>query len=825
MDTIDLNGKWFVKQSGKKETIRVIVPGSIHTDLLAAKKIQDPYFRDNEEQMQWIGRAAWIYSRRFSVTPEFLQHDRILLQFDGLDTLAVIRINSREIARTDNMFRTWEFDIKPFLRPGDNTIDVRFNSTIPYIKKREKERHLPAWKGVHDVQGGNWVRKEQCNYGWDWGPVLVTCGIWRPVRIIAFSEARLDNICIRQKHSHGTVTLDITVLTDAILLSSTSVVIISVTFQGKEAALGKAVVKSGKARLILPVQNPQLWWPNGMGKQPLYEVNVKLIGRDSTVLDTKAKRIGLRNLRLVRKKDKWGESFHFSVNGIPFFSKGADWIPADTFAPRLNYNDYARLIEDAVKANMNMLRVWGGGIYENDIFYNLCDEQGICIWQDFMFACAAYPSFDKAFMENIRQEASDNIRRLRHHACLALWCGNNELEQGLVGDTWSNTQMSWPDYSSLFDNLLPDIVAKLDPDRDYWPCSPHSPHGDRTDFNNPEWGDAHLWNVWHGRQPFEWYRTAMHRFVSEFGFQSFPHPATIRSFTKPTDRNIASYVMEHHQRSNIGNPAIISYLLDWYRLPKDFEMTVWLSQILQGMAMKYAVEHWRRYMPQTMGSLYWQLNDCWPAVSWSSIDSQHRWKALHYMARRFYTPLLVSAVEDQVKNNVAIFITSDLLKPNAGKIRWQITDIQGSHLDEGEISVHIPPGKSRSVKIVDAAGILKKYGPRNFMFWVELEVNGEVVSSDFASFARPKHLELLDPEIQANIRQTMNGSALITLNARKPALWAWLDLKNTDARFSDNFFHLQPHKPVSVEIITNDKMNLAEIKKQLQVRSLFDTYD
>ncbi len=824
MQTISLNGLWTLKQAGTAESIPAHVPGTVHNDLLAAKKIPDPYYRDNEAQLQWIGEKTWAFTRSFSVNSEFLLHDRVFLQFDGLDTMAVIKINSREIARTGNMFRTWEFDIKPFLHTGVNNIEVRFNSTIPYIKMRQKERYLPAWKGVHDVQGGSWVRKEQCNYGWDWGPVLVTCGIWRPARLIAFNDARLSDIHIRQKLSRGIAIIDVATRIEAVHRNRPAAVTVLIALQGKTVALGKAAVNSGKARLSLTVQNPQLWWPNGMGQQPLYDVTVKLVDSNNQLIDSSVKRIGLRTLRLERRKDKWGESFHFTVNNVPFFAKGADWIPADTFTPRISRDDYAGLIEDTAKANMNMLRVWGGGIYEDDAFYDLCDEKGICIWQDFMFACAAYPAFDTAFMENVRQEASDNVRRLRHHACLALWCGNNELEQGLVGEKWSDTQMNWQDYSALFDRLLPEVVAKLDPDRDYWPCSPHSPHGDRMDFNNPTWGDAHLWNVWHGRQPFEWYRTAMHRFVSEFGFQSFPHPTTIRSFTRPADRNISAYVMEHHQRSNIGNPAIISYLLDWYRLPKNFEMMVWLSQILQGMAMKYAVEHWRQHMPRTMGALYWQLNDCWPAVSWSSIDSQHRWKALHYMARRFYSPLLVSAVEDPLKRSVAICTTSDLSEFASGKVRWNITNVRGDRLDDGEFVVEILPRKSRRVKIIDVAGILKKHGRRDFMFWVELEVKGKVVSTDFASFARPKHLELGDPEIQADVRQGKNGTATVSFTARKPALWAWLDLKNTDARFSDNFFHLQPAKPVIVEITTNKKMSLADIKKQLQVRSLFDTY-
>jgi beta-mannosidase len=471
-----------------------------------------------------------------------------------------------------------------------------------------------------------------------------------------------------------------------------------------------------------------------------------------------------------------------------------------------------------------MLRVWGGGIYEPDVFYNLCDELGLCVWQDFMFACAAYPAFDRKYLDNVRLEAEDNIRRLRHHACLALWCGNNELEQGWVGDKWNETQMSWKDYSTLFDKLLPSVVKQLDPERDYWPCSPHSPLGDRKDFNNPNWGDAHLWNVWHGRQPFEWYRTAMHRFVSEFGFQSFPHPLTVESYTQPGDRNITSYIMEFHKRSNIGNPTIFTYMLDWFRLPKNFEMMLWLSQILQGMAMKYAVEHWRRHMPRTMGALYWQLNDCWPVVSWSSIDYFHRWKALHYMAKQFFSPILVSAVEDTEQKSFSIYVSSDLTENKKGKISWQVTDVAGNILLEGEEMLEVPASKSRCVKVVRLPENLRMHNIRDLLFWVEFSVKGKAVSRNFASFARPKHLELRNPEIKVDISRTEKEVAVLTLTARAPALWVWLDVENTNVRFSDNFFHILPGKPVTVTMKNDARLFTAEIRQRLRVSSFIDTY-
>jgi beta-mannosidase len=820
---LDLGGEWTLKQAGKQESMKVTVPGAIHTDLLAAGKIPDPYYQDNEDRVQWIGEVDWVYTRTFDLPKEFLCHEQVLLRCEGLDTLAVIKINSREIASTDNMFRTYEFDVRNMLKPGVNTIEVRLNSTIPYIQQHQEKHPIPIRRPPHGVDGANWVRKEQCNYGWDWGPGLLTCGIWRPIKLVAGNVAQFKDVYVAQKHlKDGSVTLDITAELTTKQKSTAANVAVVVTLGKKTVVKGEAAIKAGKAQLPLNIPRPELWWPNDMGKQPLYTVIVILLDKDGCLLDTKAKRIGLRTLRLQRKKDQWGESFLFVVNGVPFFAKGACWIPADTFAAHLTYADYADLIKSSADAHMNMLRIWGGGIYEDDAFYDLCDEMGICVWQDFMFACATYPTFDDGYMANITAEFDDNIRRLRHHPSIALWCGNNEMEQGWVGDTWNERQMSWTDYSKLFDKLLPEMVKKLNPETDYWPCSAHSPIGDRKDHSNPNWGDAHLWDVWHGKKPFEWYRTAMHRFCSEFGFQSFPEPKTVYGYTAPQDRNITSYVMEHHQRSGIGNTTIMTYMLDWFRLPDNFESVLFLSQILQGMAMKYGVEHWRRNMPRTMGTLYWQLNDCWPVASWASIDYHHRWKALHYMAKQFYAPVLVSGVENNEKGTVEVYINNDLMQPFKGELAWTVTDVRGKTISRGKKPVEIERG-SRRADVLNLAKEIKACGIRDLMIWLEVSVNGKSVSTNFVTFARPKHLELCPPDIKVEVSQT-NGQSAVTLTATAPAIWTWLELNGIDARFSDNYFHLRPGKPVTIKIETEKPLTTAAIKKNLRVRSLIDTY-
>ncbi len=821
MKQISLNGAWELRRADDATPIPAQVPGCVHMDLLRAGNIPDPFYRDNELRLLWIGETDWVYTRPFTVPSDLMAHEHVLLVCHGLDTLATIMVNGTEVGKTDNMFRRWEFDVKPHLKVGENTLTIRFDAPMPFLRAQEAEKGvLPGWIGDIRLNSGGWLRKEPCNFGWDWGPKVVTSGIWRDIELIAF-DTRLTDIHIRQDHRpEGAVNLSIQVTVEG---SDAAALRIEVTQDGKAVAAQQQPLAGNRQDMQIGIDHPRLWWVNGMGEQPLYDVLVQLISANGNLLDQSTRRIGLRTLTLERHADTWGESFYFAINGVPFFAKGANWIPADVFAPRLTAADYERLIRDAAAVHMNMLRVWGGGIYEQDVFYDLCDRYGIAVWQDFMFSCATYPSFDAAFMDNVRAEAADNIRRLRHHPCLALWCGNNELEQGLVGSKWTEHTMSWEDYSKLFDVLLPDVVHTLDPERAYWPCSPHTPVGERTYWMSPDSGDAHLWAVWHGKEPFEWYRTCFHRFASEFGFQSFPEPATVSTFTEPEDRNITSYVMEHHQRSGIGNSTIIHYMLDWFRLPTSFESTLWLSQILQGMAIKYAVEHWRRNMPRTMGALYWQLNDCWPAPSWSSIDSLGRWKALHYLARHFYAPLLISGVEDPEAGTVDIHITSDLGEPRQGEVIWVVTTAAGDEIERGQRPVSIAPRQNSQVETLHLADHLAAYGPRNLLIWLTLAVDGITVSSNLVLFARPKHLDLADPAIDVAVQPAGNGSHRVELTARRPALWVWVTLPG-GAAFSDNFFHLRPGEAKILTVTPDTDTSADRLAEELRVRSLIDTY-
>jgi len=834
---IDLGGKWVVRQSGEKlgKAITATVPGDVFHDLLKAGAICDPFYRDNETSLKWVWEANWSYSREFTIAASLLRKQKVLLRCEGLDTLAVVKLNGKKIAETNNQFRTWEFDVKKFLRPGINSLVVDFSSAYNDVVKKQAEHPLPGWYGGMCCAQFGWLRKSACNFGWDWGVKAVTCGIWRDIKLVAFDEGRLDHVLIQQDHrSKGSVQLALTAAVEA-LPDRGLRVRAEVSLAGKAVATAMGAVIAPKSRtsvataqLALKVINPQLWWPNNMGSQPLYSVTVTLLNAAGEVLDRQVKRIGLRTLGLDRHKDQWGESFQFMVNGVPFFAKGGNWIPVDGIMGRRTPQDYRRLVKDCVDANMNMLRVWGGGIYEDDTFFDVCDELGLCVWQDFMFACSTYPVFEKGFFDNVRAEGVDNVRRIRHHACLALWCGNNELECGLVGEKWTDKCMSLEDYNRLFNEAIAQVVKAEDPQRDYWPGSPHTPDVALTDWKTPRSrsGDAHLWEVWHGKKPFEWYRTCEHRFNSEFGFQSFPEPRTVRGYTAPEDRNVTSFVMEHHQRSGIGNATIMQYMLDWFRLPGDFDKLLWTSQILQGMAIKYAVEHWRRSMPRGMGTLYWQINDNWPVASWSSIDFHGNWKALHYMAKNFFANTLISGLENKDAKTIEVHLTHDGGKAVTGRYSWVATDVLGKLLAKGGKVVKSGVNSNKRIDIIKLDRIVARYGERNLLVWLEFKPDhGGETQRNLVHFARPKHLELArEPGIRNSVVKTGEKSFRVTLSTRHPSLWSWLEMRGVALRCSHNFIHLRPGCEYVVTVTTDKAMSQGKFEKRLTVNSLVDTY-
>ena len=851
MNILSLNGsEWKVSKKGNNGLIPASVPGTIHEDLLNAEKIEDPFYRDNELNLMWIGETDWVYSRSFNVNNDILQKENILLKCHGLDTIATIYINGKKVGYTDNMFRQWNFDIKKYLKTGKNIIKIVFGSAIKYMDKRGKSKLT-----FLGHPGKCFIRKMQCNSGWDWGPQLVTCGIWQDIEIISWDTAKIKDALVQQKHSKNKADLSVTLETEG--KKNGLKAEISIFYNDKKIKTEIISVKKIKETVEFHITNPKLWWPAGMGSQPLYNIRINLFGGSpsgrsssggssspatfdtATLLDKKEFKIGLRTLELRREKDKWGESFEFVANGIPFYAKGANWIPEDAVYSRTTEDDYRRLLTDAKTANMNMIRVWGGGIYERDAFYDICDELGICIWQDFMFACSSYPYHEEEFAKNVDAELEDNIRKLRNRACLALWCGNNEIIMcGYIGNGgWP--KMTIKQFEALFVKKMQQLVNKFDPDRknSYWPTSPMSslqetyPKNYAHYTSDPTSGDEHMWDVWHGRKPFEFYRTSFHRFCSEFGFQSFTEPKTTDTFTLPQDKNVTSKIMEHHQRCGTANSLIIDYMLSWYRMPVGFDNTLWLSQIQQGLSIKYAVEHWRRNMGRCRGAIYWQLNDCWPVASWASIDYEGRWKALHYMAKNFYAPVLLSILEDSEKKTMEIHVSSDALKNQKGKVEWQAYNSKGDLLDSGKSDTEIKTNKSKCVKKLnfkipplkgDQGGC---YNAEEILFFAILKINGKVVSDNFASFAKPKHIELAKPEISTRISKLSNSNTFsIKLKSDKPALCVWLELKDTDAKLSDNFFNLSPEIEKEITINPAEKMTVKELKNILIVKSIWNTY-
>jgi beta-mannosidase len=820
MQIVSLNGTWELVRDATGEAVPAPVPGCVHTALIASGKIPDPFYRDNEKTLLWIGETDWTYRHSFDVSPEMLAHERVLLRCHGLDTIATLALNGQVIGTAENMYRTWEFDIRAHLHAGENTLAVSFAAPLTYAQRMDAEKgEMAGWVEPMRVNSAAWIRKEPCNFGWDWGPKLPTSGIWRDIELVAFNTARLQEVHVMQDHQDGKVRLDVRIAAEQVSTAALSADV-RVERDGQLIAQAQQVqLAEGRGQVNLLIEQPELWFPNGMGAQPLYDVSVTLrAGAQS--LDQVSKHIGLRVITLERHPDTWGESFYFTCNGVPFFAKGANWIPVSPYPGSVKRADYEVFVRAAAEANMNMLRVWGGGIYEDDAFYDLCDRYGITIWQDFMFACGTYPSFDADFMANVTVEAQQNVRRIRDHACIALWCGNNEIEQGLPSSPGWLQSMSWEDYSRLFDELLANIVHELDPQTAYWPGSPHTPCGERAYHMNPDCGDTHLWMVWHGKEPFEWYRTRPDRFCSEFGFQSFPEPQTIYDFSLPEDRNITSYVMEHHQRSGIGNSTIIHYLLDWFRLPGSFEATVWLSQILQGMAMKYAVEHWRRNMPRTMGTLYWQLNDMWPAPSWASVDWKGNWKALHYMAKRFHAPLLISGVEQAKNNTVDVHVTSDEGTARSAKVVWTVTSARGEVLERGENNIQTPVRANQHVMTLDLSRHVAERTVRDVVLWLELHSGGHVISSNTVLLARPKHFELANPRISTLIQAAPDGFDVI-VRAERPAFYVWLELDG--ARFSDNFFDLAPGQTRIIRLTLPYEADIEDVRAALRVQSLIDT--
>jgi len=815
-----LTGSWQFRDTQTDEWLPATVPGSVHTDLLALDRIPDPFVADNELYVQWVAERDWEYKLEFTPTPELLAEEHLVLLCDGLDTLAEVTFNGRRLGRAENMFRRYPWRVTDLLTEGKNTLQITFASPIAYIRRRQAEQPLHSVSQA--IPGAPYLRKAPCQFGWDWGPQLPPSGIWKDIRLEGHTTARLKDVHLRQRHIENNVTVGTQIIVERWQHHNLDVIMRTTAPNGHT----QAVQTTLSGNTVIGLENPQRWWPNGYGPQPLYQVDIELYN-DDVLCDKREFQLGLRTLELRQEPDSFGTSFTFVINGVPIFAKGANWIPADSFPTRLSDDHMEHLIGSAAQTHMNMLRVWGGGFYEEERFYDLCDRYGILVWQDFIFSCSVYPD-DETFVANVRAEAIENIRRLRHRASLALWCGNNEMEWQARWTTQDDRQRYRAAYDRIFHNVLPELCVTEDPDHPYWPSSPSS----NTLFENAngqERGDAHYWDVWHARKPFTAYRDQYPRFMSEFGFQSLPPLATIKTFANESQWNITSYTMEHHQRHATGNSLIVSQMTESFRLPKDFPSLVYLSMLLQAEGIRYGVEHWRRHMNRVSGTLYWQLNDCWPVASWSSIDYFGRWKALHYAARRFFAPVLLSAEEQGATIN--LHLTSDLTEEWRGAVLWSLETLTGEVLASGQQAATAPALGSVQVCSLDfsdqvTAGPSNTIQPnlrRDIVLVYELWQEENRLSLAVVPFVPNKYLRLVDPDIHYVVRQTEPGFN-IDVTAGQLARFVELSLANTDIIFSDNYFDLPAGRMVTVSLPAPAGRTVEQIQEAINIRSLVDTF-
>ncbi len=826
--TVLLDRGWQFRQSpaagvtSDEGWLPAAVPGDVHLDLLANKKISDPFYRDNEAKLQWIQDASWEYRTTFTVTPALLSHSNVDLVFDGLDGPARVYLNGNLVLTGTNSFRIWRVSAKKQLHSGSNDLRVEFPSPI---KAAVEIAAKDPWQERTKTAAKTYLRKPAYEYGWDWGPTFVTSGIWRPVRLEAWDQVRVADLAIRQHD----VAKDVAHIEAQLEIEAAKAGPARVAIQYWEhgAPAGKPLVisvnanlHSGINQINVPVEirEPKLWWPAGYGEQSRYDFTASVSTGNAqnafSIADERTITTGLRSIVLDRHPDQWGRSFQFLVNGVPVFAKGADVIPFDSFPNRVTSADYRRILESARAANMNMIRHWGGGYYETEEFYQICDELGIMVWQDFMFGNDWQPgAYD--FKLNIEAEAEDQVRRLRNHPSIVIWCGNNETEVALYWNGRASLPPNvkfqmWQDYLTEFSGILNRVVARLEPEIPYWPSSPSGDYEMKT----PQYqtGDDHIWDVWHGRVPFSTYEKHHARFVTEYGFQSFPEMRTIESFTEPADRaNIFTPVMLAHQKNNEGNDIIHNYLLKDYAEPKDFASFLYVSQVLQAEGIKIGAEHFRRSRPETMGSIFWQLNDCWPVASWSSIDYAGRWKALQYYARRFYAPILVSP---HVENgSVKVYIVSDKVSVMPASLRVRLMAFDGKVLLEEKPNVSVEPLASKVYLDWPLAKLTQAGAADTASVFVvaELMNGGNAISRNLIYLAPTKEVHLKPAILQTQIlKASMPAvSKSVTSNYRvritSPVLArdVYVSFGAVDATVSDNYIDILPGESVDIDVASN----------------------
>lgn len=812
----NLHEGWKFRQARLTNWYPATVPGVVHTDLLQNKIIEDPFFRLNERGLQWIDKEDWVYETCFTLAADMMRKENMELVFEGLDTYADVYLNDECILKADNMFRRWSIPVRQYIREEDNILKVYFHSPVkidvpkwdalPYQYPASNDQSENG--GLFNKKISIFARKAGYHYGWDWGPRLVTSGIWRPVYIRAWSDLRINDVFIEQKEVGagraviaGHVELDADKDMDGVLVTITN------EATGRVLGERQADLKRGTNRVNVDfvLHKPKLWWSNGLGEPFLYRFRTDIIA-GGDLLDSKTERVGIRSLKVVHQPDKDGHTFYIELNGRPVFAKGANYIPSDNFLPRVTPENYKKTILDAAGVNMNMLRVWGGGIYENDVFYDLCDEYGIMIWQDFMFACSMYPA-EGALLDNIHQEAVDNVKRLRNHACIALWCGNNECQDAWLGWGWKReierqnkeyADKIWAQYRQQYHVTLPGVVREYAPGTFYWPSSPFAFEGKMSGTTD---GDRHYWSVWHGKAPISDYDSEKSRFFSEYGFQSFPEFESVKRYAPyPEDWDIRSEVMMSHQRGgDHANGLIETYLLNEYKKPRDFRAFLYMNHVLQGDAIKTAIESHRRQMPYNMGTLFWQHNDCWPVASWASRDYYGRWKAQHYYVRKAYDDILISPVVEG--DDLKVYAVSDRLENTSGRLQLQVCQFDGTVVHHWDKSVGISGNDSRVCFSAPLAKLLE--GADRGTVYVRVDYtdkSGRVYHNNYC-LGKQKDMDYPKVDLQTEVR-SIEGGYEVTVSADKFARAVCLSVADNESVYSDNYFDVQPKSSVQVQVKT-----------------------
>ncbi|MFY9113700.1 MAG: glycoside hydrolase family 2 protein [Dethiobacteria bacterium] len=820
MITLDLNGPWILMRSDDPDNpIEARIPGCNYLDLMREKIIDDVFYGTNERLYRWVAEKDWIYTRQFTVDDRVLDHDFIFLSVSGLDTVADIYINEELIGHGKNAYVDYRFDLKNHLLAGGNEIKIYFHSPIKYIS--EKQRKDPFPHNYNGLTGFPHLRKPAYHFGWDWGPILPPSGISGGICINAFKRGYINDFAVRQQHFKDKVRLVMaleTVRSDN--AESRDFALLCKIFgpDDQEICTQRINLTGDKMNWEMDIDHPVLWYPNGyrdVKTQPLYRIELELIDQEE-IHDKKHYKIGLRTIELDRDNDRWGQTFAFKVNGKKIFCKGANWIPADSFITRTDADHLEYLVRSMAQANMNMVRVWGGGYYGSEEFFDLCDKYGLLVWQDFQFACAPYPLYDHDFLNDVLREIDDQVKRLRHRASLALWCGNNEIE--MMSPAWMTRRKFIRSAGDFFYKILPRRVKRLDPVTPYWYGSPS---GGRylKGVNADATGDTHLWNVWHGLQSFSYYRRRLTRFCSEFGFQSLPDIDTVRTFATEKDLHMTSEVMNVHQKCISGNDKIIYYMVSHFFIPSDFEDLIYISQLIQAESIKYAVEHFRRNNGRCNGALYWQLNDCWPVNSWSSIDYYGKWKALHYYAKRFNQPVAVSFLPE--RRRIKIYAYNEKQDDFKGVLRWKIVGFDGQLWEDG-METLVLKFNEVYIRTLDAARYLKPDSIGNTVLFAGIydQYDRQIAYNTFL-FTKERYLQLTKPKITRQLRLE-DGVLIITLKSNTFAKGVMLHLKGIRNPFSDNFFDLLKDEERSITIKVGHNCNLDDLRARLSVKCLND---